>query len=81
MIARDGTPEMPPMSASNPTASIIVREQRGQPFYEAKFRYGLDFRSSQPGGGPCVLDLRDFRWCGGQTPSWVILGGDDDAPE
>lgn len=28
------------MSASNPTASIIVREQRGQPFYEAKFRYG-----------------------------------------
>ncbi|HEX4115161.1 MAG TPA: site-specific integrase [Solirubrobacteraceae bacterium] len=27
------------MSASNPTASIIVREQRGQPFYEAKFRY------------------------------------------
>jgi integrase len=31
---------MSPMSASNPTASIIVREQRGQPFYEAKFRYG-----------------------------------------
>ena len=28
------------MSASNPTASIVVREHRGQPFYEAKFRYG-----------------------------------------
>jgi hypothetical protein len=37
---RGTTPEMSPMSASNPTASIIVREQRGQPFYEAKFRYG-----------------------------------------
>jgi integrase len=28
------------MAASNPTASIIVREHRGRPFYEAKFRYG-----------------------------------------
>jgi integrase len=27
------------MSASSPAASIIVREHRGQPFYEAKFRY------------------------------------------
>ena len=40
VIAGGGTPEMPPMSASNPTASIIVREQRCQPFYEAKLRYG-----------------------------------------
>ena len=27
------------MSASKPSASIVVREHRGQPFYEAKFRY------------------------------------------
>jgi len=34
------TPGDIPMSASNPTASIIVREHHGQPFYEAKFRHG-----------------------------------------
>jgi integrase len=28
------------MPASNPTASLIVREHRGRPFYEAKFRHG-----------------------------------------
>ena len=27
------------MSAPNPTATVFVREQRGQPFYEAFWRY------------------------------------------
>ncbi len=27
------------MSASNPSATIVVREHRGQVFYEAKFRH------------------------------------------
>jgi integrase len=42
------------MSASNPTASIIVREHRGQPFYEAKFRH--DGRQIKRRIGPAWLE-------------------------
>jgi integrase len=42
------------MSASNPTASIIVREQRGRPFYEAKFRH--DGRQVKRRIGPAWLE-------------------------
>jgi integrase len=42
------------MPASNPTASIIVREQRGQPFYEAKFRH--DGRQIKRRIGPAWLE-------------------------
>jgi integrase len=42
------------MAASNPTASIIVREQRGQPFYEAKFRH--DGRQIKRRVGPAWLE-------------------------
>jgi integrase len=42
------------MSASNPTANVIVREHRGQPFYEAKFRY--DGRQIKRRIGPAWLE-------------------------
>jgi integrase len=45
---------MSPISASNPTASIIVREHHGQPFYEAKFRH--DGRQIKRRIGPAWLE-------------------------
>src|SRR5450755_575355 len=42
---------------------------------------GLDFRGSEAGCGPCVLDFLDLCWCGGETLSWVILRGDDHPAE
>jgi hypothetical protein len=42
------------MPASNPTASIIVREHHGQPFYEAKFRH--DGRQIKRRIGPAWLE-------------------------
>ncbi len=35
----DTEEDAPPMPAVKPNANIIVREHRGQPFYEAKFRH------------------------------------------
>jgi integrase len=43
------------MSAANPSAAIVIREHRGQAFYEAKFRY--QSRQVKRRVGPAWLDL------------------------
>jgi hypothetical protein len=48
---------------------------------EDPFSTFLDFRDSQSGGGPCVLDLLDFCWCWGSGLFWVTPRGDDHAAE
>ena len=60
------------MSASNPTASIIVREHRGQPFYEAKFRY--DGRQIKRRIGPAWLE-RDPDGDGWRRHRGRVAGG------
>jgi integrase len=48
------TPEVTGMSAPNPTATVFVREQRGQAFYEAFWRY--NGRQLKRRLGPAWLD-------------------------
>jgi hypothetical protein len=50
------------MPAANPSATIVIREHRGQPFYEAKFRYrGQQVKRRI---GPAWLERdTDAGWC------------------
>ncbi len=48
------TPEVTGMSAPKPTATVFIREQRGQAFYEAFWRY--EGRQLKRRLGPAWLD-------------------------
>ncbi len=50
------------MSAKNPSAAIVVREHRGQAFYEAKFRYQGRQVKRRIGPAWLVLDAATGEW-------------------